>query len=258
MQNFEKSEKSRGIVALAFNTDITDYVSIAQKTLTLASKTLGLPYHLITESDSEFQNNRYDIDTQQFVQWKNAGRYLAYEHSPFQETLVIDVDYLVLDDSLLKVFELDFDYLFMRDAIGVWQQFPKTMGRNSLPYVWATVFAFRKTARADMFFDMVKRVQKNYAYFCQLFNIEERNYRNDYAFAIADIVLNGHTLLADSVPGPMINVDRPITSITKRGNQLIIRDEQQAYVLPRTNLHIMSKSYLQSEQFQEFLTHVTA
>jgi hypothetical protein len=86
-----------------------------------------------------------------------------------------------------------------------------------------------------------------------LYNIEQRNYRNDYAFAIADIILNGHKYNPQGIPGPMLNVDQPIRSITAKDNTFIIRDESKAYVVPRMNLHVMSKAYLLSEQFKEFV-----
>jgi argonaute-like protein implicated in RNA metabolism and viral defense len=111
------------------------------------------------------------------------------------------------------------------------------------------VFAFRKSFRAAQFFDLVKRIQNNYAYYQNLFNVQERNYRNDYAFAMADIILNGFTVNHASIPGSLLAIDQPIESITPRDNSLIVRDENYAYVVPKTNLHIMSKAYLQSKNF---------
>ena len=82
-KNSKKLEKSRGILAFAFNTDTTDYVSIANKTLKLASQKLNLPYTLITEtSDNSFYNSRFDIDSNTFVNWRNFNRFSAYELSP--------------------------------------------------------------------------------------------------------------------------------------------------------------------------------
>jgi len=239
-------------VAFAVNTDTTDYVGIANRTLKLASKTLGLPYTLITDVPGT-ENTRYDIDSKQFVSWHNASRYMAYEFSPYDETIVIDADYLIFDDTLNQMFTLDFDWRIMKQARGLTQEFPKTMGVTSLPYVWATVFAFRKTARAQTYFELIKRIQNNYGYYRALYNIEQRNYRNDYAFAIADIILNGYVYNPQGIPGPMLNVDQPIKSITSKDNTFIIRDESRAYVVPRTNLHVMSKAYLLSEQFKEFV-----
>ncbi len=258
MKNLGKLEKSRGILAFAYNVDTIDYVSIAKHTLELASKKLDLPYTLIT--DKELQNDlytmRYDIDTEEFIQWRNIGRHRAYELSPYNETLVIDVDYLVLDHSLNKIFDIEWDYLLARDSVALTTTWPSAMGDNSLPYIWATVFAFRKTQTAKMYFDLVARIQKNYSYYRALFNIRERNFRNDYAFAIADIILNGYEVSKKSIPGKIIAVDQPINSIDLLEEKIVIKDKNKSYVLPCVNLHVMSKSYLQSQNCRDFINKV--
>ena len=260
MKNLKKSEKSRGILSFAYNTDTTDYVSIAERTLKLASKTLNLPYTLITDAAQDYENQRFDTDVGKFVQWRNAGRYQAYELSPYDETLVIDADFLVFDKTLAQVFDLSrWDWLIMKDATGLTQQYPERMSAHGLPYVWATAFVFRKTPAAKNFFQLVRRIQENYSYYCALFNIEHNNFRNDYAFAMADIVLRGYsTTKQDSLLGPMLHIDNPLTSIAAQGNNFIVRDASRAFIIPRTNMHVMSKAYLQSEQFKEFVDSESA
>lgn len=254
MKNSNVLEKSRGILAFAFNTEATDYVKIAEQTLAVASKKLGLPYTLITDDALiKYHNTRYDIDLETFVEWKNFNRCSAYDLSPYDETLVIDVDYLILDNELLKIFETTWDYLLQRNSHALVQTWEQNMGPNSLPYVWATVFAFRKTSRAQQFFKLVERIQNNYVYYRALFNVQERNYRNDYAFAIADIILNGFQIGTTSIPGSILAINQPIHSITPVGNSFIVRDSSQAYILPCTNLHIMSKRYLQSDNFTQLV-----
>ena len=257
MNNLEKSVKSKGIIAFAYNTETTDYISIAEKTLKLAEKTLGLPTTLVTDVKTNFTNTRYDTDLGRFVEWKNFDRHLAYKLSPYDETLVIDADYLILDDSLLQIFHTDWDYLLQRNSHALTTNWPKTMGPNSLPFVWATVFAFRKTPRAEKYFNLVERIQQNYGYYRLLFNVQERNYRNDYAFAMADIILNGYSIGTNSIPGSMLAVDQAINSIVRKDNRLIIRDNERAYISPITNLHVMSKAYLQSEDFIKFINEQT-
>jgi hypothetical protein len=51
--------------------------------------------------------------------------------------------------------------------------------------VWATVIVFKKSAKARSIFDMVKHIKLNYQYFCELYRIDFKNFRNDYAFAMA-------------------------------------------------------------------------
>jgi hypothetical protein len=255
MQNSKKLEKSRGILAFAYNTETTDYEAIAHKTLKVASNKLKLPYTLITEKEypSVSGNSRYDIDTDQFVQWRNQGRHAAYQLSPYDETLVIDVDYLILDNSLDSIFNHPYDYILQRHSHALTKTWAESMGPSSLPYVWATVFAFRKTQKSKMFFDLIFKIQRNYAYYQRLFNIQERNYRNDYAFAIADIILNGYVIGTNTIAGSMLAVDQPIQTIELKGDSLIIKDDIRAYVSPITNLHIMSKAYLQSDNFDRLI-----
>ena len=254
MLNSENSEKSRGILAFATNTTDIDYVSMAQQTLRLAGKMLNLPWTLVTaDTPASYHNQRYCIDHGNFIPWNNLGRYQAYDLSPYAETLVIDADYLVLDDNLLKIFQIPFDYLLQRRSHALTQDWPATMGSAGLPLIWATVFAFRKTPRAQMFFDLIRRIQENYSYYQVLFNVEQRNFRNDYAFSMADIILNGYALSDISIPGSMLTIDQSITALNLNSDTITIRDEDRAYVIPRTNMHVMSKNYLQSENFQEFV-----
>ena len=261
MQNYVQSEKSRGILAFAINSADTDYVSIATRTVGLASRVLGLPSTIITQdhmADMNWHNYRYDVDLGRPVEWKNFGRCLSYDLSPYDETLVIDVDYVVQDSSILKIFDLPWDYLLQRTARSLNDEWvPNMMGSRSLPYVWATVFAFRKTARAKTFFDLVTRIQANYHYYRELFNAESRSYRNDYAFSMADIILNGFRVSNTGIPGYMLNVLQPIQSMTIKNNQVVIKDKNSAYVVPRMNMHVMSKAYLQSDNFKEFVEHAT-
>jgi hypothetical protein len=74
---------------------------------------------------------------------------------------------------------------------------------------------------------------------------------------MADIILNGYTVGTNSIPGSMLAVDQTIESIVKKDNQLIIRDVNRVYVAPITNLHVMSKKYLQSEDFAKFINEQT-
>lgn len=255
MQNSKKSEKYRGILAFAYNVDTIDYVSIAQSTLKVASKNLNLPFTLITDTEfkNEFSNSRLDVHSGTFIPWRNVGRHYAYELSPYDETLVIDVDYLVLNKNLNKIFDTEWDYLLQRNSFSLSTQFSKLMGENSLPYVWATVFAFRKTPKAKMYFEMIGRIQRNYNYYSALFNIQERIFRNDFAFAMADIVLNGYNIEKATIPENMLNVDQFITKIDIQQQNLILKDVSNAYVVPRINLHVMSKAYLQSENFAKLV-----
>jgi len=265
MQNYADSVKSKGVVVFAHNTSTTDYVAIADSTSCLIAHVLGLPVTLITDIDSDPKfaydhvirvnsdngNFRTDINGQ-LNEWRNFGRYLAYELSPYDDTILLDTDYLVLDDSLLKLFDTAFDYQLMHHNSSYAGPTYSAMGETSLPFVWATVVLFRKTERTRLFFNLVGRIQRNYHYYCALYNVRERNYRNDYAFAIANCILNGYNLNENqAIPWSMFTVEKKIENVVVTGQQVRIYHDSSAVVVPRQNIHIMDKEYLQSTNFKQ-------
>jgi hypothetical protein len=253
MQNLKSSAKSRGVVIFATNTATTDYISIAEQNARLVKHYLGLPTTIVS-AKQDGANKRYSTDANTFVEWKNLGRHQVYEASPYDETILLDADYLMFDNSLLKLFETEFDYkLFNKNQYVNKPNTAWMMGPHSLPYVWATAVLFRKTPQAELFFNLVAKIQRNYGYYKLLYNIQEGNFRNDYAFAIAHYMLSGYNLAFESfVPWPITTFAGPIASIQFDKN-IIVKDEIKAYVLPKQSLHILSKEFLTSPALEQLV-----
>jgi hypothetical protein len=249
-------------VVFAFNTDTVDYVAVADQTSRLIVRNLKLPITLITDHDTapvfaydnivrvDPQGATYRADNTD-LEWRNFGRHLAYELTPYNETILLDTDYLVLDDSLLKLFNTKFDYRLMHHNCTPAGASYEQMGETSLPYVWATVVVFRKTHRAKLLFNLVGRIQRNYEYYRALYNISESNYRNDYAFAMANIILNGyHTNEHQGIPWRLFTLDQKINRIRLTNTQVRVYHDDIAVVVPYQNIHVMDKQYLQSRDFK--------
>lgn len=253
MQSSAKSEKSRGVLIFATNTAETDYVGIAEQNARLIKHYMGLPTTIVSAKDTG-SNRRFSTDTGTFVEWKNFGRHEAYKASPYDETIILDADYLVFDDSLSKLFSSQFDYLLFdkNRYVNIPQQ-PSVMGPHSLPYVWATAVLFRRTERTRLFFDLVAMIKRNYDYYRLLYNVQEGNYRNDYAFAIAHYILNGFNLApASFAPFPIHTVTGTITSISA-STHVVLKTPDRGFVLPMQNLHIISKAWLTSPALKELV-----
>jgi len=271
MQNLDELEKSRGVVVFAFRSETVDYVKIADQTSRLIRKNLNLPITLITDPNTavnfnydkiiEIKNTGSNFRTtqdNQLVEWRNFGRYLAYQLSPYDETLLLDTDYAVLDSSLNKVWDCDFDYKIVQESTLPEAIFQRRMGYLSHNWLWATVVFFRKTKKAKALFDLIGRVQRNYKYYKTLFNLNG-NYRNDFAFAIADIVVNGYTVdLTNYLPDTMLSIQKTIQSIEVKESKLISRHDNTAVVTPWQNIHIMDKNFLTTKQFERFVDSATA
>jgi hypothetical protein len=250
MTNLNASAKSRGVVLFAFNTDTVDYELIAKRASKLITHTLNLPVTLITDV-GELPTNFRQVYAGGTV-WYNSGRYLAYKLSPYDETLLLDSDYLILDDSLLKILDAVVDYTIMTKNQNPTQSMTGNMGILSLNYVWATAIAFKKTTKSKLLFELVGRIQRNYDYYIKLYNLREHNFRNDYAFTIADNILNGYTN-SSGIPWTMLTIANPITKIEIKNNKLIVREQESAHILSRQNIHIIDKDYLLSDDYQQFV-----
>ena len=253
MTNLNASVKSRGVVLFAFNTDTVDYEIISERAKRLIIHTLNLPVTIITEMTGTQTNTR--LGYAHGMQWFNGDRYRAYELSPYDETLLLDSDYLVLDNALLKILETTADYNIVSNNQNFHQTMTGNMGEMSLNYVWATAIAFKKTLRSKMLFDLVGRVQNNYGYYCKLYNIRRSNFRNDYAFAIADNIINGYTA-SPGIPWTMLTVDKTVKALEIKNNKILVREDDVAHVISQQSIHVMDKVYLQSDNYNQFIEQV--
>ena len=272
IMNSDASAESKGVVFFAFNTADVDYVRIADLSARLVEQHLNLPITLITDTESEpkhtydkvvrieYKGNNFRNDhiTKEVKQWRNHGRYTAYEHSPYDNTLLIDTDYLVLDDSLLRLMELDYDYRVMENSNSSAETMPARMGQVSLPYLWATVVMFRKCPRSKMFFDLIGRIQRNWGYYRNLYMVDGTSYRNDYAFAMSNMIMNGYcSSRKNIIPHKMFTVVQEVVRIdTNLKDKLIVRLMDVALTIPKHNIHIMDKNFLVSENFEEFIEEI--
>jgi len=265
MKNSNESVKSRGVVVFAFDTDSVQYTKIADLTARLVQKNLNLPVTIITDRQSRFEfefdniiyydpaeGNTRTTATHQTLKWRNFDRYMVYDLTPYDQTILLDTDYLVLSDSLLKLLDTPHDYLLQHHSTSDVGLDYSRMGPVGLPFVWATTVIFNKCDRSQMLFNLVARVQRNYNYYRALYHISDGNYRNDYAFAIANNILNGYSLEQDqTIPWPMFTLDKTVERMQADSKFIYIQygDQHPATVTPHMDLHILDKQYLQTEEF---------
>lgn len=194
---------SRGILLFCFDTEQTKYHKILERCVSLIKKNLKLPITVVTDFNTFKKLKPLGFMNYKFIEpekgntklgkpWNNADRHMAYELSPYETTLVMDIDYFCFTDNLLQFFDSGYDFLVPDKAFDL-------SGRNSfdhrrasmIPMVWATVLLFKKNDRVKMMFDMVKYVKQWYPHFNELYRIQSKNLRNDYVFAIALQQING-------------------------------------------------------------------
>jgi hypothetical protein len=238
------------VVLFAYDTPKVNYTKIANQAARLITYTLKLPVTIISEQFSIQDNYRLGHGNGQ--PWYNLDRYQAYNVSPYNETILLDSDYLILDAALLKILDTIDDYSIIINNQSPKQSMNSLMGLMSLSPVWATAVIFKKTPKAESLFNLVGRIQRNYNYYRRLYNITQQNFRNDYAFAIADNIVNGYSS-SPGIPWTMLTLENVVEKIEVQNNRLIVREKDSAHILPRQSLHVMDKDYLQSGEYDKFV-----
>jgi len=203
---------------------------------------LNLPTTLVTDEES-LPNVVDDIwdkiitvtpDKDNFRDWGvwiNKGRYQAYDLSPYDETLLLDVDYVVNSDKLLKIFEFYDDFCCHNKTEYLMQSGAPQELLSSYSYetLWATVVAFKKTSRAKQIFETLKMVQENYDHYANIHSFVGGIYRNDYALTLALKIVNGHSNnKQDFIPWNLVHVGKN-TQIHKKMGQVFDTDFTVSY-----------------------------
>jgi len=223
-----KKENSRGFIMFAHNNAEIDYFKLAVINSLLIQKHLGIsnitvvtdPHSysyaveslgedliksainnlIVVEKDKEFksQNIRVFKDTSHTAKqlpFYNINRCDAYDLSPYDETILLDVDYLILSDTLNQCWGHNEEIMMnWRYQDIMFDRKDYTLDRLNpfgITMYWATVVYFKKSAYAETFFNLVKHVKNNIAYYKDLYRWSGNLYRNDYSFSIAAHVMSG-------------------------------------------------------------------
>ena len=243
---------TRGILLFCFNTEHTKYHKILEKCVHLIKKNLKLPITVITDFQTFKRMKPLGFINYKFIEfekgnkkdgleWNNKDRHMAYELSPYDTTLVIDIDYFCFTDNLLQYMDTKYDFLVPDQAHDLTQRntFHQRVW-SMIPMVWATVFIFKKTPRAKQIFDMIKYVKKHYPYFNQLYRIHAQNLRNDYVFAIALQQLNGFVGY-DKFPFVLSTLPPDCKVVKMTDDGLAWTYQDQISWLEHQDIHVLNK-----------------
>jgi hypothetical protein len=277
---------SRGVLMYAHNNSEIDYFKIACANALMVQKNLQVPVTVVTDEgtlswskkslgedfinscfekivivdrDHKFRNQRPYADTSfstKSLQFYNCNHWQAYELSPYEETLFIDCDYLILSNALNNCWGSNNDVMIDNRIFGPLDEKPHTkfIDDFGIKLYWATVIYFKKSEFAKFLFSIVRHIQENYRYYKDLYYFDNGMYRNDNAFSIAIHTLNGFTESSASIvnnlpiPGLLMCWDYNDIHSIKDVNDMIIYAEKPGtkgtYIMTRIknmDIHIMNK-----------------
>lgn len=256
---------SKGACIIASNSDKMDYIALAARSAKLIRKHLNLPVTLITTDlachadfdtvikvnskpanmrSLKINNEPYSYD------WKNNFRIDVIDISPYDRTVVLDADYLVMGDTLLPFIDCDQEFMIVDTVYDITGndtfKHDNYLPDLSLRQRWATVMIFEKSAKAV--FRAAAMVRDNYSYYAAMFHLPTSPFRNDYAFTIACHLLNVPHMPYVMCQTPFdadIEVDVNGFKITHKNKVLRWKHD----------LHVMNKSLVVDSSMLESLLH---
>ena len=221
---------NRGVLLFAYNTPKFNYYEMAVATAKRINHFLDLPVSVITDEES-ITDSSYKFDNviltiadrtnnRDWGLWLNKGRYQAYELSPYDETILLDTDYMVNSNKLLKLFEFDNEFC-CHDTTSFFMQptaVQEVLSVYSYNTLWATVVKFKKSTYCKQIFEALEMVQKNFDHYSMIHGFVAGTYRNDYGLTLATRIVNGHTFPKENIiPWNLVHVGKN-TSVYKNND----------------------------------------
>lgn len=267
---------TQGVLLFAQNNSIVDYTKLAVYAATRVKEHLNKPVCVVTnnkaqllindtehvvdcivEIDEQSPYTKYFYDgaeTSVNLQWNNTSRSNAFLLSPYDETLVIDVDYIINSPTLQYCWFQPQDFLIYKQSFDIaqWrdQQEFNHISQYSIPFYWATAFWFRKNKITESFFELVSHIKTNWHYYKYIYQIHSTNFRNDYGFSIALHMMNGFDThgFAQHLPSKMFYITDRDYLIKSSNNAMHFLVEKEGasgdYIHLKTNnldMHVMNK-----------------
>lgn len=282
------STMSKGVFLIARNNGHIDYVKQAVFLAKRVKKYLNVPVTLATDSVDylkstfgiddfdkvialEYTDNtnlRYFFDgslSKKTASFKNNNRASVYDLTPYDETLLMDTDYIISNNLLASCFDSISDFMIYKKSNDIAKvrdesEF-RTISNTSVDFYWATVVYFKKTETNRIFFDLVKHIEQEWNHYRRVYQITSGLFRNDFAFSIAIHIMNGFALgnFAQQLPGSMmyttdtdllwqLNEDRMMFLVEKKD----YLGEYTALQTRGQSIHVMNKSSLSRIIDKEF------
>ncbi len=272
---------TQGVLIFAFNNSEIDYVELAIHAAKKVKTHLQKPVSLVTDSrvwlydkfpndvalfdkiidstDNTAQTKHFYDGSENFkkLSWKNSNRTDCFSLSPYNETLVIDSDYIINSSFLNYCWDQPNDFLIYRthNDLSYWRNTSEFtyVSEFSIPFYWATVFFFRKTEINKNLFVLIEHIRDNWLYYARVYRLSSTKFRNDIAFSIAIHMMNG--FVDGDFATPIANklhyiLDRDILLEVKDNKMLFLVQKQNKnndYTAIKTDnldVHVMNKRSL--------------
>ena len=91
---------------------------------------------------------------------------------------------------------------------------------------------------------MQGHIQQHYAHYRNLYRIKYRNYRNDFAFAIALHQLNGFNSHKNFIPTPMAMLAHEVDVLDMSDKTITFKYNNKVNMVEEQDVHVMDKEFV--------------
>lgn len=272
---------NRGVILFAHNNRQVDYVRMAILAAKLANKNLGVPVSLVTDpstmqwmdeskivdaatdtfdkiiitqrpEDVSNVKNYWDGNNKTPAPFTNGNRHSVWDHTPYERTLMIDADYLILTDHLSQYWNVDEDLLISpryNDIQGMERTgyLDTHISETGIEMLWATTVMFTKNENTKTFFKLVEHIKTKYKMYSDVYRFNPLLFRNDIAFSIAKHIMDGYQKVdAYELPNIFSTADRDVLVDVKNGRLkfLVSQNNGERYIATSVcnkDVHVMNK-----------------
>jgi len=279
---------SKGVFLIARNNGYIDYVKQAVFLARRIKQYLGVPVTVATDSvdyltdvfgTDDFDkvisldqttdtNKRYFFDgslSKKTASFKNNNRASVYDLTPYDETLLMDTDYIISNDLLKSCFSAKSDFMLYKKSNDIAKVRDEaefdTISNTSVDFYWATVVYFKRTETNETFFNLIKHIEEEWNHYRRVYQITSGLFRNDFAFSIAIHIMNGFSpgSFAQQLPGSMLyTTDKDVLQQLKDDKFMFLVEkkdylgEYTALTTQGQTIHVMNKVSLNRIIDQEF------
>ena len=265
---------SKGVLVFACNNSKIDYVKQAYFLAKRVKQYLGIGTAIATNSvaflqsqypdcnevfehiikikdNAEFTHKRYYDGslTQEKLEFNNNSRTSAHDITPYDETLLLDSDMVIGDSKFLNSFDSTQPMLAYKDEVDLagWRDYSefKKISDTGPDFYWATCVYFRKDAQVEVFFDLLKHIQKNWHHFKPLYQLPGSTFRNDWLLSIAIHLTPG---FVGCMPGTLFYAtDRDLLWEIQEDEYFVLVEKENylgeytGVKFKGSNLHVMNK-----------------
>ena len=172
---------NQGFLIFAQNNSTDDYVKQAYLCALSGTYSGNSNFTLITDKPVPLEYKLVfdnviimDNDDAKDSEWKVENRYKAFDLSPYDETIVLDSDVLILDKINWSLFE-DYRIYFTQNPVTyrgkpvTTEYYRKAFKQNMLPDIYTGMYYFKKCKQAAQFFALLEVVIEEWKDFYDIY-----------------------------------------------------------------------------------------